>query len=168
MERDAVQEAGAADTEGDGTELRMDVEYVRSYAAATTGNLMAVPGAGAVLLAHWPLLSALLTAALPAADESHGAYGAVCARERARGQPRAAGRASSGRRDCRIQQAAARAAHLDMQSVCERWQGLRGEMLHAEFFGDGNERDVLGPRAGWGCTHKSHRSYVRLHSLSKH
>jgi hypothetical protein len=86
MERDAVQEAGAADAEGDSAELQMDVEYVRSYAAATTGNLMAVPGAAAVLLAHWPLLSALLTAALPAADERHGAFGAVCARDRGRGQ----------------------------------------------------------------------------------
>ena len=60
MEREAMMESGAGDGGGDGTELRMDMEYVRSYAVAATANLMVVPGAGGVLLAHSPLLSALL------------------------------------------------------------------------------------------------------------
>jgi len=79
VERQAMQEAEAGDGGGgDGKEQQMrvdvtDLEYVRGYAAAATGNLMAVPGAGGVLLAHSPLLSALLGAALPAAGDSNGA-----------------------------------------------------------------------------------------------
>lgn len=79
MEREAMMESGAGDGGGDGTELRMDMEYVRSYAVAATANLMVVPGAGGVLLAHSPLLSALLAAALPAAGEWNGTCWAVCA-----------------------------------------------------------------------------------------